>query len=125
MLRIERAGAREAHDRIVGLTEHDQRQRAVVVRRPVAGIGRNRRIEIADGFAVPSLRGGDHAEVVGHRRVAGGKTERGAIERFRLGQAAFAMTRNRVGHERAKINAGHDDADIALARAIPSGRRTD
>jgi hypothetical protein len=60
-----------------------------------------------------ALRSGDHAQVVSHRRMSGREGERGTIQRFRLGQAAFAVTRNRIGNERAKINAGHGEADLA------------
>jgi hypothetical protein len=91
----------------------------------VAGIGRNRRIEATDGIAMPALRGGDHAQVVGHCRMPGREPKRGTIERFRLGQTAFAVTRNRIRNEHTKISAGHGEASLAVAPTRSKARRAD
>jgi hypothetical protein len=57
--------------------------------------------------------------------MPGREPERGAIERFRLGQAAFAVTRNRIGNERAKISAGHGEAGLAVSRTPFRARMPD
>ena len=68
---IDRADPREALQGVARLAERLKRRGAIVVRGGVLRLGSDRRVEMPDGFAMPALGRGDHAEIVGDGRMAG------------------------------------------------------
>ena len=97
--RLQRADARETLDGVPRSPERLQRDGAVVVRRRVLRLGRDRIVEVADGGTMPALRRGNNPQVVGDGGVSRGKAKRIAIGRLGLIKAAGLVMRQRVGDQ--------------------------
>ena len=73
------------------------------MRRDEAGVGRERRVETAEGVAVTALGRDRRAEVVGDRGIARREGQGCPIRALGLGQPPGLKMSRRVGHERAKF----------------------
>ena len=96
---LQRADAREALNGVPRSPERLQRDGAIVMRRGVLRLGRDRIVEKADGGAVLALRRGKDAQVVGDGGVSGRNAQRVAVGRFGLIKAAVLVMGYRVGDQ--------------------------
>src|SRR5688500_2315875 len=84
--RLDRAGATEILDGLARSAQRLLRDGAVVVRRRIVRLGRDRLVEISDGRLGLALGGGEDAEVVRNGGVAGSNAQRRAVASFRVVQ---------------------------------------
>ena len=122
--RIDRADPREALQGVTRLAERLQRRGAVVVRGGILRFGSDRGVEMGEGFAMPALGRGDHAEIVGNGGMARSKRKRVTVGGLRLIETPGLVMGDRVGNGLLEW-ARHESVRRRCAGGSDAGRRRD
>src|SRR5262249_53972434 len=97
MPRIDGANTRKALPGLARSAKRLERRGAIVGRRCISGFGGDRCVELRDGFAMPAIRRGDHAEIVDNGRMSRSKPQRVTVGGLGLVEAPGFVMHDRVG----------------------------